>query len=225
MPRGAVLDFDGVLCDSMPRHAEAYRRVLAPFGVTATDAQVFRLEGARSETIIHHLLAGGRHRIDDAAVRRLANEKQAIFAGLGPPPIYPGAVDLVRAVRNAAQRLGLVTGTRRENLDRLIPELLPLFDAVLAQDAYTHDKPHPEPYDKSARALRLPPQRLAALENATRGVESARRARYGLVLAISTTLPPDLLRKAGAHDVVPDHATAARRLVDWLRGAAPSAQS
>lgn len=219
MPRGAVLDFDGVLCDSMPLHAEAYRRVLAPLGIPVTEEEVFRLEGARSETIIQELVGRGGRRIDDGALRRLADEKQALFVRLGPPPLYPGAGDLVRTVRTAAHRLGLVTGTRRENLDRLIPDLLPLFDAVLAQDAYRHDKPHPEPYENSARALGLAPPALAALENAARGVESARRARYGFVLGIATTLPPNLLRQAGAHDVVPDHPAAGRRLVQWLRPA------
>src|SRR5687768_10464665 len=119
----------------MELHAEAYRRVLGPLGVTPTDRDVFLLEGARSETLIAELLRRAGHEASDAEVRGLAETKQRIFASLGPSPLYPGSRDFVDRVRGAVDRMGLVTGTRRENLDRLIPELLPRFDAVLAQEA------------------------------------------------------------------------------------------
>lgn len=189
-----MFDFDGVICASMAQHAEAYRRLLAPHGITVSDRDVYLLEGARSESIIVDL--GDRHGIDlsDGAAA-LADEKQRIFRDLGMPALYPGAQEMVRAVQ-ADHPTAVVTGTRRENLERLIPDLLPRFDAVLAQDAYTHDKPHPEPYANAAAALGVPAARCIALENAIRGVQSARAAGYGHVIAITTTLDASDLHEA-----------------------------
>lgn len=212
---GIVLDFDGVLVDSMPRHAEAYRRALAPFGVSVPDRRVYLMEGARSESIIQELLRESGVAADAETVKRVSQEKQRIFRSLGPAPLYPGAEPLVRQLRNHVERLGLVTGTRRENLERLIPHLLPLFDSTIAQDGYTRDKPHPEPYLNSAAALGRPPATLAALENAIRGVQSAKAAGYGHVVGITTTMTADELRSAGADAVAADHAEAARHLLDW----------
>jgi HAD superfamily hydrolase (TIGR01509 family) len=211
--KGVVLDFDGVLVQSMAQHAEAYRRVLAPFGVNVTDQDIYEREGSRSETIIREML-GARGK-DPALVKRLSNEKQETYRNLGIPRLYPGAEEFVRAIRKEAAKLGLVTGTRRMNLERIIPQLLPLFDAVLTADqGYTNDKPDPEPYLRTADALGLKSQECAAVENAPQGVESARRAGYGFVVAITTTMPKE--RLSHAHQVVSDLAGARKAIVAWL---------
>lgn len=214
--KGVVLDFDGVIARSMELHAESYCRVLAPFGLQPQVEDIYVREGGRSETIIEDLLAQKGVRLSPARVHDLAEEKQRVFSTLGPVPLYQGADDMVRRIRAAAGRLGLVTGTRRENLSRLIPHLLPLFDAVLAQDAYTHDKPHPEPYQKAASALGLAPRDCAALENAVKGIQSAKAAGYGFVVGITTTMPDSALRDDGGADAIAaTHADAAQRLVAW----------
>lgn len=214
---GVVLDYDGVLARSMELHAEAYRRVLAPLGARVQDRDVFLLEGPRSETILRNLLDRNHVPVDPKELRRLADLKQLEFERLGPARLYPGAKQLVQVVRERVASLALVTGTRRVNLERAIPRLLPCFDAILAQDAYQHDKPHPEPYLKAAEALGLAPGDCAALENAPRGIRSARGAGYGYVVAIGTTLPGEILLESTPHVVVPDHAAAARTLCDWLQ--------
>ncbi len=200
---GVVFDFDGVICDSMRQHAEAYRRLLAG-RATFTDRDVYLLEGARSETIIAQLLG------DDRDARPLADEKQRIFRALGTPRLYPGAAELVQATEAPK---GLVTGTRRENLEHLIPDLLPRFSAILAQADYTHDKPHPEPYARAATALDMAPDRLLCIENAPRGVQSARAAGYGEVWGIGTTVSEEDLQ---ADRFFSDHAALARALADTL---------
>lgn len=215
--RAVVFDFDGVLARSMELHAESYRVVLGPYGIQVKDRDIFELEGARSETILRALLQRHKVAVDKELENRLAVEKQRVFAGWPPPSLYDGAAELVRAVRQNAAKLGLVTGTRRENLHRMIPDLLPLFDAVLAQDSYTHDKPHPEPYAKAAQQLGLPARQCAALENAVWGIESARAAGYGYVVAITTTRTAKTLEAARADLVVTSPLEASTALSTWAR--------
>lgn len=215
--QGVVFDFDGVIADSMPQHAEAYRRTLARHDVPVEDAVIFNHEGARSETILRDLLQQhGHDDIDDRTVRDLADEKQRVFKELGTPSLYAGAPEMVAAIQTVTRKTGLVTGTRRENLERMIPDLLPRFGAVLSQSDYTHDKPHPEPYAKAAQALALDPDRCIAVENAVRGVQSARNAGYGTVLAIATTMPAKDLEAAGADHVAEDHAGLQQRILAVL---------
>jgi HAD superfamily hydrolase (TIGR01509 family) len=216
-----VLDFDGTLVRSMEIHAEAYRRVLEPLGARVEPHEVFLREGARSETIIREFLERAGQQPTPDRVTQLAQAKQEVYHALGPPALYPGAEDLVANLRSHFHRLGLVTGTRRINLERLIPHLLPRLDAVLAQDAYQHDKPHPEPYEKAARALGLEPRVCAALENAVRGVKSARAAGYGFIVAVTTTMPAEALRAATADLTVPDLAAASEALAAWGKGRRP----
>ena len=217
--KAVVLDFDGVLVQSMELHAEAYRRVLMPHGATVSDRDVFLAEGARSETIIRDFLRRAGATVDDATVRALADEKQKLYKSIGQPPFYPGTRAMMERLHEEGVPLGLVTGTRRVNLERLIPHWMPWFRAVLAQDAYTHDKPHPEPYAKTAERLGVPPARCAALENAQRGVQSAKAAGYDHVVALMTTLARADFEGQPADAVVPDHEAAAEELLRWYRAA------
>lgn len=217
-PSGIVFDFDGVLFKSMELHAESYRRILTPYGIEPTDRDIFLQEGARSETIIRDALRTLGEPVDESLVNRLSDDKQKVFRGLGPPQAYEGARELLKVAQALTPDLALVTGTRRDNLERLIPDLLPVFRCVLAQDSYTHDKPHPEPYAKAAKALGFEPAALVVVENAVRGVESAKAAGYGTVIGITTTLTKADL--AHADHVVTRHDEAAdllRRLFDAAR--------
>lgn len=207
---GIVFDFDGVIMKSMGLHAASYRHILAPYGARPTDRDIFLQEGARSETIIRDALEAIGRPADEETVSGLADAKQDVYLSLGPPTYHDGAEGLVRLARRLTPDLALVTGTRRSNLDQLIPDLLPVFRSVLAQADYTHDKPHPEPYTKAARALGIDPGRLVVIENAIRGVQSAKAAGYGLVMGITTTLTAEDLEAADA--VVSDHQEAARLL-------------
>lgn len=216
--KAAVLDFDGVIAHSIEQHAEAYRRTFAPLDVPVSDRDIFLREGARSESIIEDLLRTHEVAFDAALVDRLGDEKQRVFRDLGTPRLYPQATAMVRRIRACADKMGLVTGTRFENLELMIGDLLPLFDVVLAQDAYSHDKPHPEPYLTAADRLHLPVADCVGLENAVRGVRSAKAAGYGRVIAIATTMEPEALAEAGADAVVMDHDAAAEAVCGALQG-------
>lgn len=202
---GVVFDFDGVIARSMEQHAEAYRRVLGPLGVTVTDGEVFLREGARSESIVRDLLAHAGRAYTASDIDRLADEKQRVFRALGQPGLYPGAREMVEAVQGRVPT-AVVTGTRRENLAQIIPDLLDRFDAVLGADSYTHDKPHPEPFRRAAEELGLDPGDCVAVENAIRGVQSALAAGYGEVFVVTTTMDATQLRSAGATAIFADHA-------------------
>lgn len=214
--QAVVFDFDGVVADSMPQHAEAYRRVLSPYGIGVEAHRVFALEGARSESIIRQLLADAGRMVEHDEIQRLADKKQRVFQELGDPAIYPDAPALIAAVQRMAPT-ALVTGTRRDNLERLVPDLLRGFKAVMAAGDYQKDKPDPEPYARAAAALGREPAQCIAVENAPRGVQSARRAGYATVYAITTTMDADAL--AEADHVVADHAELRTSLLSRLQAA------
>lgn len=212
-PQAFVLDFDGVLGRTMEAHAEAYRRILAPYGANPTNRDVFALEGARSETIIRETLAAANVAVDDATIGTLADAKQQAFAALGPHGLYDDAPQMVQALAKTGLPMAIVTGTRLVNLERLLGPLAPLFAVLITQETYTRDKPDPEPYLAAAAALKVDAKDCAALENATRGIQSARSAGYGRVVGICTTMESDSLKNAGAEPTVTTHQDAAKAMM------------
>ncbi len=195
-----IFDFDGVLVRSIELHALAYRAVLSPLRVPVGFHDIMIREGARSETIIQELAAREGIELPDEVVARLATLKQRVFQRLGEPQPYPVSRRVVEEIDERGFPLAIVTGTREENVPRIAPDLVPFFDALVTQGSYTQDKPHPEPYLTAAKALDVDPAACLVVENAPRGVQSARDAGMAVV-AVTTTLPAEDLSRA--HRIIP----------------------
>lgn len=196
-----VFDFDGVLASSIELHAIAYQLVLEPFGVPVDRHDVFLREGARSETIIRSFMEEAGRSPSDSLVDRLSDVKQRTFERIGVPSLYPWADELVATVDDRGFPIAVCTGTRRENVPGIAGELAERFDALASQETYEHDKPHPEPFETAAEMLDVEPERCLAVENAPRGIQSARKAGM-FVVGVATTLSADEID--GAHLVLED---------------------
>lgn len=190
-----VFDFDGVLARSIELHAVAYQLVLAPFDVPVTARQVYLWEGARSETILRSFMEQEDLDPSPALVERLSDLKQATFERIGEPRLYPWAQDVIEGVHARGFRMAICTGTRRANLPLIAGNLLDRFSYLASQETYNEDKPHPEPFQTAADGLQTPPERCLAVENAPRGIQSAKRAGM-TVAAVPVTLPPADLQDA-----------------------------
>ena len=192
-------DLDGVLIDSMPRHAQAWQEALRPHGITVRPQEIYEWEGepgavSARALIVRHL--GIRPR--PSAVRALLREKERRFRVLARGiQVAPALVRLLRQLKHAGLRLGLVTGTSSREVARAVPaRVLRLFDAVVTGDRVRHGKPHPEPYRLAFRRLGVPPRRGMVIENAPYGIRSGQRAGSGLVIALASSLPKKRLQEA-----------------------------
>jgi beta-phosphoglucomutase-like phosphatase (HAD superfamily) len=75
------------------------------------------------------------------------------------------------------------------------------FDVVLTEDEITHNKPHPEIYDKTAQKLGIPPAACVAIEDSFTGIEAAKGAGMKCV-AVASTFPAAELRARTQADLV-----------------------
>ena len=81
-------------------------------------------------------------------------------------------------------------------MKRILPKYLrDLFSVIVTGDDVKRGKPHPEPYLKALKKLKLKAKDVVVIENAPFGIDSARRARL-MCLALSTSLPKTYLKDA-----------------------------
>lgn len=195
-----IFDMDGVLADSMRQHHRAYAQVLEPLGAEVSRAMVFQREGMNSRHVVREILQEHGVPVSDEEAARLGERKQAAFRAMGKPPLMRGAERTIGALRSAGLKLGVVTGSSRENLEHILGSLARQFEVRLADGDYRQQKPDPEPYLSAAVQLKVQPARCVVIENAVLGIRSAVGAGMACI-ALPSTMPVEVLREAGAHAI------------------------
>jgi HAD superfamily hydrolase (TIGR01549 family) len=207
MTRAIVFDFNGTLSDDEPLLYEVYAELFAEHGRPLTEeAYLDELAGNTEEEIIRRWLG----RVDDALIAdRIARYVERAADGRTVDD------DVRAAVRYAADRvpIGIVSAATREEIDPVVAAagLDGLFSIVVSSGDVTHGKPHPEPYQRAAELLDVPPADVVAFEDTEAGVASAKAAGMQVV-AVTRTLGAERLAQAD-HLVPRIDADVVRRLV------------
>ena len=199
---GILFDLDGVLIDSMSAHAEAWVTACARCGIEISEDEIYRREGEKLERSARDFLKIAGIMSTKARIREMIRIKEEIYAGKGIPKLFPGAIEVVGAFRDADLKTAIVTGSTRGEVERVLPpELMELADVIVCGDEVMRGKPHPEPYLAAMMKLSIKPQESIAVENAPFGIESAKTAGAH-VIAVRSYLGDDDLRDA--HELVND---------------------
>jgi HAD superfamily hydrolase (TIGR01509 family) len=217
-----LFDIDGVIVNSELVHCSTFNELLAPLGITISEAEWRRrFVGRGSGSIIQTLFA--EHGIqDDAAVwadRRRQLYIQRIAEGAVHP--IPGFVELYASIREAALKVAFVTSASPITLGPTLRVLglegkHPVIDITKVQAA----KPDPESYLLAAQTVRVLPARCLVFEDSPTGVAAAKAARMSCI-ALTTTNPADDLY--GADLILPDfRGWTIRKLLVRLKRRLPS---
>jgi len=190
--RAVIFDVDGVLVQSMEKHAEAYQKAFAPLGVPIAPDEVYANEGRRSREVIESLAAERGLGLSREQLDEMNRLKQATFASFGPLPLYPGVRELIDRIHEAGLRVAIVTGTSRVNVESHLKAILPRIDVAVTADDVTHTKPHPEPYLAALAKLGIPATQAIVVENARLGIRSAKAAGLPVIAVVTTQARPML---------------------------------
>lgn len=184
-------DMDGVLFDSMPRHALAWEEVMKLHGLPFTAYDCYINEGRTGESVIREAFqkALGRDATPEE-VTTIYAEKSAYYHQLlqTTTPTIPGIEDVLHFVKEKGAQIWVVTGS---GMRTLLDSLNTVFPAIFQRDRMitafdvTHGKPDPEPYLKAWERSGLPKEQCVVIENAPLGIRSGKAA--GLtVYAVNT---------------------------------------
>lgn len=213
-----IFDLDGVLIDSEPLHAEAKRRVFAHYGIEVPESIYDEFKGRTDREVLEH---AAEHYADDSVSidDLVARKREAFWDLLDDLEPVAGAEAFVRGAA-ARRRVALCTSASQITRERAFDPLgwEAYFDVVVTAADVTRSKPNPQPYRLTAQKLGVPPERCLVIEDSLSGVRSAVGAGCR-VAALTTSMPADRLREAGAHLVADSFDDLAERL-GWNGGEA-----
>lgn len=204
--KSIIFDMDGVLWESSPIHAAAYRAVLEQAGLEMPDYQL--IAGRRTNEVMSELLAAQRpsKSLDNlAAVTALTKAKQEAARQLlrSQPPLTPGCAEVVRELARRT-RLTLASSASAETVALFLDcsGTRDCFDVLVSGDEVAISKPHPAIYQLALQKLGCAGIETVVVEDAPAGVRAALDAGISTVITIEGTASRERLVAAGAHCVI-----------------------
>lgn len=206
MIKAALFDMDGTLVDNTPVHIRAFEIFCARYGVTDWQRKLSAAYGMGNDDIMRLILP--EEVIRRKGLQALSEEKEAIYRTIYAPEIHPlkGLIGLLERLRAAGVRCAVGSSGCKANVDFVVEKcgLEPYFEARISGDEVTRCKPDPEIYLTAAASLGVPPAQCIVFEDAVAGIESARRAGVGRIVALATTLARERLENQTDAELVVD---------------------
>jgi beta-phosphoglucomutase family hydrolase len=195
MTEAVLWDLDGVLVDTAPFHFQAWQELFRSVGKGFDDADFRRTFGLRNDAILRDILG----ELMPAEEARLAHRKEELYRAKadGRVKAMPGAIGLLRRLRQEGRKTAIVSSAPRENVRVLLRSLglEKMFEAVIAEEDAPRGKPDPQGFLLAAEKLGVAAAECVVIEDAPGGVEAAKRAGMRCI-GVTTSRPREALTSA-----------------------------
>lgn len=191
--KGFAFDLDGVIADTARFHGQAWHQLADKVGTTWTPELADSLKGVSRMDSLELILKAGGHENDytQAQKEALATEKNdnyiKLVETLTPADILPGMKDFLDELKNAHYHVVLASASKNAPKVLKYLQLTDYFEAIVDPAKLSKGKPDPEIYEEAAKAMNLPGNQVAGLEDAQAGIQSINGAGE-LSIGIGSTL-------------------------------------
>ncbi|MBM2820749.1 MAG: family hydrolase [Candidatus Berkelbacteria bacterium] len=192
-----VFDMDGVLIDSTYYIWESFRQLLAPYGVEVTDDLIKECLGYSLETQIK--IWEERFKIKLPPLPEFSEKAAEIeIAMMKESMVKQDLITFLEELKKNKFRLAVGTASQRRRAIQIL-DLLGVkdyFDAIITANDVTEHKPNPHVYLEAAKKINVEPKSCVVIEDASAGIEAARRAKMKSVGYITKYSSAESLKDA-----------------------------
>lgn len=200
--RGIIFDFNGTLFWDSQLHLDAWRDYSKKLrGTPFTDEEMLKyMFGRTNEDIIAYAIG---KQPSPEIVKNIADEKEAYYRNkcLQNPEEFklaPNAVNFLNFLKENNIPRTIATMSEWSNVEFYIKEfnLAQWFDIdkIVYSDGRIPGKPAPYIYEIAAKNLGLKPAECIVIEDAISGIEAAKAAGIGKIIAIASREPVEFYK-------------------------------
>ena len=194
-PIGVLWDMDGVITDSGEAHYISWKKALDQHGIELSREFFHQTFGMNNRGILSLLF---ERDATEQEVDNIGGLKEELFREdiSGTLELLPGVAQWLQRFSQAGIAQAVASSAPQENIDAIVAEL-GIGDnfQALVSGAKLSGKPDPATFILAAERLGFAPKDCLVIEDATVGVEAARRGGMKCV-AVCTTHPREDLRDA-----------------------------
>jgi HAD superfamily hydrolase (TIGR01509 family) len=212
--RALIFDLDGTLVDTVYAHVFAWQKALDEGGMPIDGWRIHRRIGMSGGLFTRAVAREVGHDLTAEQAAALQRRHGELFRQLLPDrrPL-PGAVALLRRLREAGVPHGIATSGRRPEIDSSLTALsVPPDMVVVERGDVSRAKPAPDLFLACQQRLGVPARECYVVGDAVWDLLAARRADMLGVGVLSGGYGADELVRAGAYRVYRD----AAELDSWL---------
>lgn len=188
---------DGVLVDSMPCHAEAWKRAFATVGIDIPRREIYEIEGSNHKQVVDIIFRQFGRIASEGDMETLSRIKDDIFDQIEHVTPFEGMKELLGSLKTSYM-LAVVSGSTRMTVHNMINKFFPdTFNVIIDGDQNIESKPSPQPYLKAVEKLGIPKEKCIVVENAPMGITSAKSAGLRCI-AIPAYLGKEFMKGADA---------------------------
>lgn len=195
MLKALIFDMDGVLVDSMPFHARAWKKAFRDLDMEIRDEDIYAIEGSNPQKGLAVLIRKARREPEAYDFEIITSIYRQEFKRIFELKAFEGVRECLELLKTRFS-LAVVSGSDQVIVHNIINQLFPgIFEIVITGDDVINPKPCPDPFLKAVEFLNVQPGECVIIENAILGVEAAKRAEI-YCIGIPTYLEPSQLEKA-----------------------------
>ena len=190
MRYAVVFDYNGVIVDDEEVHELAFSSVLRSLGIKLTPSLYENCcVGRTDHDGFIKLRAAFVNEFNGTSIIKLVKAKEHAYESFVELKniLYPDVVDVIHQLGKSF-RLAVVTSSSRDELLSVLErfDIKRSFSCLVTADDIVNGKPNPEGYLKSLELLRLPTNRVIAIEDSPSGIQAAKAAGL-LCIAVQHT--------------------------------------
>jgi beta-phosphoglucomutase len=178
--KACLFDLDGVLVDTAIYHFQAWKNLGKNFDYELTEEQNEKLKGISRVASLDRILTFAQKDASQEEKNKWLIEKNEnyleLISNMNPSEILPGVLDFLQEIK--AQGYLIALGSASKNAEVILRKtgLISWFDAIIDGNHVQKSKPDPEVFLKGADALGVSPENCIVFEDASAGIEAAKRA-------------------------------------------------
>jgi len=193
--KAAIFDLDGVIVDTVPLHFKAWQKMFNDYGIDFTfNDYKEKVDGIPRPAGCRAILTDA----SDEIINEASSKKQEYYLQLLEEEgitVYDSTVVLLKNIIKDGLKTAVVSSSK--NCIYILEKmgLMDLFQVKLSGNDITKGKPDPQIFMLAAEKLSVACQESVVFEDATLGVEGAKRANMKCV-GVDRHNTPELFKKA-----------------------------